>query len=403
MRSQRRPPEYDIIVPGLGTMVGGVPDRLRGSFGTYDRLVIDERRVMLRSLRERHDGLALLRALADKRLTIAELHAAYRQGAAALHALLEREEFPPLVSVARKYLSSKDGVKSAWKSQQQIERFIEFVGGAHRATTRDFTSDRVLAFLSQLTNERTGAPASPATKNRYRAALQALALFAVDNGYLAKSPIGRRLVQRRPEGGRRLPTMTPDEFRRYFEAVRAFAPSAELPLRVMIHTGADVGEVIRAPDALRTLSDPIRVRDLYLDRELPRVRFKRSKVALSPERMVPIPKHLAELLRSHVAPLADSAYVFGDVEDATLRHAHEFARRAIGQPTLRRKDLRHLAAIFWRYAGVDLERIREWLGHRSIMLTVRYAAFGPNDAWDAPGVEKAAAQMTPSEEAHAIA
>jgi site-specific recombinase XerD len=72
------------------------------------------------------------------------------------------------------------------------------------------------------------------------------------------------------------------------------------------------------------------------------------------------------------------------VTDMMLRKAHETARAAIGRRTLRRKDLRHIAAIYWRRGGADLESVRQWLGHSHISQTLIYAAFGVDDQYDAP-------------------
>ena len=77
-----------------------------------------------------------------------------------------------------------------------------------------------------------------------------------------------------------------------------------------------------------------------------------------------------------------------------IRSWHERARDDLKRPDLRLKDLRHIAAIYWRRAGVDLERIREWLGLTNMQQVQVYAAFGPDDTFDAPKVAKATELLT---------
>jgi integrase len=179
-----------------------------------------------------------------------------------------------------------------------------------------------------------------------------------------------------------MPVMTDKEWQRYLMALPS--PTYKLFFSILIHTGADVGEVIA-----------LRLEDLFCLNEVPRIRFRRTKIANAHERMVPIPRALAYDILARVKNIE---YVDGTLfpyaTDYDLRQKHEIARKAIGRPDLRRKDFRHLAAIAWRKAGVGIETIKERLGHSSIAMTMRYAAFRPSDEFDQKGTEEAAKLIT---------
>jgi integrase len=65
------------------------------------------------------------------------------------------------------------------------------------------------------------------------------------------------------------------------------------------------------------------------------------------------------------------------------RPAHEAAAAAIGRPSLRVKDLRHIAAIAWAKAGVRIDRISQLLGHASLSQTMIYVNFQPDTTEEA--------------------
>ena len=43
-------------------------------------------------------------------------------------------------------------------------------------------------------------------------------------------------------------------------------------------------------------------------------------------------------------------------------------------------DLRHYRATQWVKHGIDIRTVKEWLGHRDIQTTMRYAHFAPSHA-----------------------
>lgn len=372
----------DVTIPGLGRGKVGTrrtENRLTVSAGTADPGLVAMRRAMIQELKSRVGGMDLLRGLYDRRFDVAELHRAYVQGSDALARLLELAHFPPLRESIDDFLS-RCRARGKASYQQQLYRFADYLGP--NATLLDVTTKNIAAFLEQLTavghRWKHKPTASNATRNRYRAAIAAMCSDAVRMGRMKEHPLAWRRLLPYDEGHRRLPDMSPTDYAKYLDAHESW--TVKLFHRLLIHTGADVGEML-----------DLHVDECLLDRELPRLRFKRQKVRRSIERLVPIPASVADELREHIVGngMVGRALVFHGVTDFMSRTAHEAARKAIGQPELRRKDFRHIAAIYWRRADVDLERIREWLGLMSIKQVQVYAAFGPDDKYDAPKIARA--------------
>jgi integrase len=171
---------------------------------------------------------------------------------------------------------------------------------------------------------------------------------------------------------------------------------------MLISTGADIGEVLTRL-----------VRDIHKGETLTRIDLRRSKTDSDP-RLVPLPDEYAVNLVRHVErfQLKLGDRLFGMFRRTWIENLHERVRVTIGRGThremakaaedtgiappapdacdvLRIKDLRHVAAITWAKAGVRLERIQGWLGHKRIEQTQIYARFRPEDAYDAPFIERA--------------
>lgn len=375
-------PTIDILIPGLDRgKPGRSRDRLMRSAGTADPRLVEDRRAMVRELAVRVGGLDILRALYDQRFDVAALHRAYLQGPAALTALAEASQHRPLREAIDGFVS-RCRARTADRYRLQLYRFAEFLG--ERATLADVTTKSVQKFLAQLVsrNGNDEHEVSNATRNRYRAAISALCSDAIRMGDMTEHPLAWRQLLPYDEGHRRLPDLSPTEYARYLDRMPDFEHRTFA--KVLIHCGADVGEVVT-----------LRADECLLDRELPRLRFKRTKVRRSIERLVPVPQHLADDLRRLLRERGaiGRALVFG-LSRRNIRSWHDRGRDAIERPDLRLKDFRHIAAIYWRKAGVDLERIRDWLGLTNMQQVQVYAAFGPDDEFDGPKVAKATQLLT---------
>jgi integrase len=326
----------------------------------------------------------LLKARLEGRFSTTHLHQAYRAGETALNDLLGDVRCERLSPLLDRFMVSNQA-RDKQKTEKQVRRFIDYCGGEQRASTLDLTADQIVAFLDSLTSaqHRRGEPVTGGTRNRYRAALSGFCSYLVRRGTIQRHPVRYDAVPKSDEGDHRMPEFSATEYRMYFDAMSDHAPDLIPVFRMLVHSGADVGEVMT-----RT------VRDLHLDRTVPRVRFRRSKTR-TPERLVPYPDRFVAELRGHIAQhaLLPGDALFGMIKRSRVDHAHQHVREAIGRRDIRLKDFRHICAITWRRAGADLQSIRDWLGHATINQTVVYDRFAPDDGYDAPKIARAAALL----------
>jgi integrase len=147
---------------------------------------------------------------------------------------------------------------------------------------------------------------------------------------------------------------------KYIEAAERYGHLEGLFLRLLVTTGCDVGELFR-----------VQALDVELEREgkTPRIQYQRTKTGTRP-RWVPLTPTLVTLLNQHMSE-------HGLTKEATLFNDEKtFSRAAIDNPSLRVKDLRHIAAITWRRGGLSIADIRDYLGHSTILQTMVYAEYG---------------------------
>src|SRR5690242_1181749 len=373
----------DFIVRGLERGSGRQRDRLRVSLETDDRAVADVRMAMLRELTTRVGGMALLRELADHRFGVTDLHRAYVAGPDALDRLMKREEHGSLLEIAKKYVAELR-IRSKAKTEMQLLRFVDALGG-ERARLTDVTTDAVQKFLADITSNRgtSKQPVGGATRNRYRAAISGFCSWCIRKRLMTEHPLAWGQVLPFDEGYRRLPTLSPSEYRDYLAALEW--PALALYSKLLIHSGADCTEIAH-----------LRPDECELDRALPRLRFRRLKVRKAVERLVPIPVEIAIELNNYIVlrGFGPRDMIFADIDQGQAQRRHRKARKAIGKLELRRKDFRHIAAIYWRKGGADLDRVREWLGLTNLQQVQIYAGFGPDDSFDAPKIKLANELLT---------
>lgn len=396
-RGLKAPKEVRIKLPGLGL----TRDVLRVSLETRDRDLIVARQAMFKDLHQRGLG-ALIRARHESRVTTEALHRAYKAGPAAL-AALERELagslLAPLVAQWKRAYRGRDRDRTF----RRVERFVAAHGGTG-ATTAVLTAANVEQHLASLTNEqgrrnrkhvaperrtrvagadvapaRPARPASNATKNRHRGTLSNLCTWLVKHNHLAVHPIAHKRVEKYEEPDARMPApFTPDDHRGYLATVHAapeYGDELAVAALLLLHTAADLGEVLT-----RT------AQHVELERPVPRMRFKRTKTRTR-ERTVPLPAPVVVALRGLMAHRArqqtGSEWPLFQVTEKEIRAAHETAAAAIGRPTLRIKDLRHIAIIAWAKAGIRIDRIADLAGHTRLDQTRDYARFLPDSVEEA--------------------
>lgn len=206
----------------------------------------------------------------------------------------------------------------------------------------------------------------PGTINRKLATLRQLAKFLCDEDLLVRLPSMRR--QREDEG--RIRFLTSSEERRLFAHLKGKRGAHAAFARFLLYTGARVGEARCltwedvGPDRVTFWSGKSR-----RPRTIPLVKQARSAVSL-------------------VRRLGWSE-PFANINPAGFRSAWLKALQKASLGSDRRlvpHILRHTCASRLVQGGVDLVRVKEWLGHSSITITMRYAHLAPNDLFEAAGV-----------------
>jgi len=79
-----------------------------------------------------------------------------------------------------------------------------------------------------------------------------------------------------------------------------------------------------------------------------------------------------------VRDISDSVFL---ISDRSLREAFKTAPEKGGIDNFRRHDLRHTFATRLVQNGVDLLKVKELLGHKTIAMTMRYAHYYPESLW----------------------
>ena len=124
----------------------------------------------------------------------------------------------------------------------------------------------------------------------------------------------------------------------------------------------------------------LRWRDLDLQRRILTVRGERAKTRQT--RHVPLNSVATRVLKAWRPTVLDPEWcVFGGPTETTplgtVKKAWRGVLKAATVTSFRFHDLRHTFASKLVMAGVDLNTVRELLGHKSIAMTLRYAHLAP--------------------------
>lgn len=203
---------------------------------------------------------------------------------------------------------------------------------------------------------------SPATVNRYLAALSKAFTIAVKEWHwLEDNPLRR--VSKKQEAAGRVRFLDDKERERLLAACRA-SPLPELHLIVLmaLTTGMRRGEILG-----------LRWRDVDLSRGL----IVLDKTKNKERRSVPIVPQVRELLETHakVRRLGTDLVFPHPRKDAPVYMDEAFreAVKAAKVPDFRFHDLRHTAASYLAMSGATTAEIAAVLGHKTLAMVKRYA------------------------------
>lgn len=229
---------------------------------------------------------------------------------------------------------------------------------------RDITTNQIDAFISTMQDKGNG----DGTVNRKLAAISKLLRFAHSRGWIEKMP----LIDRKSEPLNRLRWVSEAEeaeIQQRFSDM-GFHDLANLSL-FLVDTGARVGEALK-----------LEWRDIDVQHKV--VRFWDTKNGQA--RSIPVTTRVMDMLNEINALGLGGKGPFSEIKQTTFNHKWVIMRKAMG---LEADDqfvphaLRHTCASRLVQRGVSILTVKEWLGHKSLAVTLRYAHLAPKQLFDA--------------------
>lgn len=237
----------------------------------------------------------------------------------------------------------------------------------------DITPGRITECKKKLLSgiTRTGTNRTPATTNRYLAALSVCLSYAVkDMSWLDNSPMRKVSKLKEPRG--RIRFLSEDEIidsklveGELTRLLKACKRSDNIFLYIVVvvalSTGARRGEITGLQ---------------WKDVDLQQGRITLYDTKNGEIRVVPVTGHALELLREHVRAIDTPMLFPGKVrrnQPQDLRAPWLTALKAAEIENFRFHDLRHTAASYLAMNGASLAEIAETLGHKTLQMVKRYS------------------------------
>jgi integrase len=314
----------------------------------------------------------LLGLLAERRLSLDEVHDAYERRGPELEQLVVKAESPQLQGLVAqwfRWLESPNGVSPRTRRRyagNTIYRYRESWAKLFaRLPGEARLSDVTKGFMADYRASRIADGTAPGTVNRDLTALQAFLTWCIDDqGLVVARPQVRR--EREPSGRERW--LSAEEF----AALGRVCPIEWWPLiATLVYTGLRVGE-----------AQGLLAEDVHLaERRISIHEGNRHVKTASSVRDVPIPEPLAEILARHFvrfpAGPADPVFPapFGDYR--ALRRTWRRVCRAAGVQGATLHDCRHTFGVHCAQAGVPIARLQKLLGHATPAMALRYMKHAP--------------------------
>ena len=206
---------------------------------------------------------------------------------------------------------------------------------------------------------RYGRQRRPASVNRELAILSGILTMAVDYEEIDRNPCRR--VESLPENNQRTRHLSFDEEDRLFAAVEGPREHLRTLMTVAIYAGPRRGELLR-------------LRWPNVDFDLNAINFTETKT--NKDRSVPMEPIVRQALLELRDRNHDAEYVFTNPDTRTrytdIKKSFSAACREAGVTNFTFHDLRHTFGTRLADAGVDVVKIKELMGHASIVTTMRY-------------------------------
>ncbi len=268
---------------------------------------------------------------------------------------------------AQMYIEAYATKKRSWESTDKhyLKRLVPFFGEKYLQDITPFSVQKYQSMRRQAISHR-GRVTSPAYVNRELACLKCMFRLAIEWGHAKENPVIK--VKFEKENNKLVRFLEKDELRRLLH----YSDEALKPIiTIAVNTGMRSSEI-------RFLK--------WGDVDLLRGIITLTVTKNGETRRVPINKTVKEMLFGLPKNGPDS-YVFSNRDGMPYDFTWHFqqALKRAGIKNFRFHDLRHTAASYLAMAGVDLNTIREILGHKSLEMVLRYAHLSPGHQANAVG------------------
>lgn len=315
---------------------------------------------MLKSLRDT-DETTILRAIIDKRRTVAQVYAAWPHGLKELKASLNDRDIEPLVSKWQATIASKYATGDT--AQQYYRQVRSLIAEGEAFPLSHLTVERIEAWLYAL------AVAS-GTKLRYHAAMSSFCDYLKRTGVIERNPM-RDVPSPKPSAPRVRYLSLPDVLRLVRGQAQPFRAAEALS-----HCGLELSAIRR-----------VRKRDVNEARHT--VRAKGTK-AESRDRICYVPDWAWGFVVEAMKDLHPDALLV-PYSRTPIDRSHREACEALKIEDYRFHDGRHSYAVRMIRAGTPMELVARQLGHTDLRQVMRcYGRFRPTED-DAARWEKIAA------------
>lgn len=204
---------------------------------------------------------------------------------------------------------------------------------------------------------------SGSTVNRYRSLVSSVFSFALRSGRVRANPCAR--VKRYRENDSRVRYLRDDEEERLRKIIQAEHPAREPEMDLALYTGMRRGEQFT-----------LKWNDVDLDAGILTVRGKTGRRFIVVNSGVRKALEKLRLLKSKA-----SEYVCPETKGDGQRDWRRWLEKAAKKADVKNfhwHDLRHTFASRLVMRGVDIRQVQELLGHKSILMTMRYAHLSPD-------------------------
>jgi site-specific recombinase XerD len=267
--------------------------------------------------------------------------------------------YSALVDEALKYSETSHRDQRVFSQRLEVSR-DQF---GHRVAD-SVTPAEISEWFAKMVDERDW---TPATINRYRAAMSKAFKIGIQNGKVASNPA--RLVPQRKEPAGKIRFLTAEEDTRLRKALQT-RPNCIPQLDVALHTG------MRKSEQFNITWDQVNFTQRYVHLSTTKNGSDRY-VSLNSEAL----RTLQALKETHARlnlPADSPLFVSG--QRKPMSDPREWFSAACEEANIQGvtwHTLRHTFASRLVMAGVDLKTVQELMGHKTIAMTARYAHLSP--------------------------